>query len=422
MTASQDVTAVFTLLPVLHVDEVTFTGSVGLSWDDPNWANDTFESDGVPIGPPHWKYTENDPKPVAFIRNTRPGLNIKLAGNIPSCGAKLRATLTVDAVSIVYETQIVSTQLNLTADAGQPSLPNYVKKTGATLKIEMATAMLGGAYGPYIPLETCTWSANSSPVFLLYGTKTANPAPFTDVDFPFPISYELTVRRLDLLTQNVNSSNKRQIAERVAETIYGQAPGGGGANPDVPIWGHLDPPPRIECYSGKVLAGVGLYMLGIPRDDIETKNANGCCAYPSTDDAPLGCGYGSDCTDQEGPVTMCPDGVNCSLYEGDGSCHPAHPETVLGELYYAPKHCGWHLNFDGSEVENFFKIKNDDGTWYYITVYIYQPGVIGSGGVLDEADKVGRYCVMRLTNATNDQYWFKPGALDTMPTIGLPSL
>ncbi len=163
----------------------------------------------------------------------------------------------------------------------------------------------------------------------------------------------------------------------------------------------------LDCYSGKILCAGGLLMLGIPRDDIQTRNQDQeCMAMPSTDQT-SGPGFSSDCTDEEIPDGWCFWGSSCSEY-GDLGQHPKHPGP--GKPWEPESGENWALYFDGpSPGENFLKIYDDDDTWYYVTVVPPLPYPFAGGGTPGtNADKAGRYTIMNyVLQANGPQHWFR---------------
>jgi hypothetical protein len=237
-----------------------------------------------------------------------------------------------------------------------------------------------------------------------------------------------------MLINDIHGGSKWQLASKVAKNVDFEATHKNfsfGGCKGIPLWKLLDEtnPPlgqasgtgytRLECYSGKVLAATGLFMLGVPRNLLKSRIMDEkCVSHTSTDIVstwpnPL-VYYRSDCTLAEWPEEMCQGWEHpltdppfpCLLSTDYGTPHPAHPE-LIGGLPNTPGN-GWALSFEGeSPGENFFKIQDDDGRWGYVSVHLPHGPTEGSAGVGDELDKQGRYAIMWLSNASGFQWWSK---------------
>ena len=159
--------------------------------------------------------------------------------------------------------------------------------------------------------------------------------------------------------------------------------------------------------------------MGIQESRLRWKCSDGCQAYPSTDII-SGLVYNSDCTDIEEPQYYCASSLICGLTP---LLHPEH-------IYFSPlpgiphdsgacpaQNFQFVLRFGGggplggplgSTAENFFKIEELDGEWFYISVVPPNGPILGSINIGDELDKAGRYRMMKHAqgNGFGGQHWF----------------
>lgn len=230
-----------------------------------------------------------------------------------------------------------------------------------------------------------------------------------------PISTRLTVKRVNLLTSEMSSGDVVDTAMQIAKNIYKEARKDGyhyafGSCARIPLWRILDPVNaargngvggayrRLDCYSGKILAAIGLRMLGVEQDVLRTRNdTDGCCAYTSTDII-NGATYYSDCTHWEYPAEMCSDD-QCDYNVTYGTSHPQHcSSSTAGNTCTGtaePRSGGWVVGFAGnSPCENFLKVQADTGRWYYLSVCPACGPYPGSETLGDTEDMYGRYWIM----------------------------
>jgi hypothetical protein len=399
-------------------------------WDDPNWEDDAYASEGVPIPGPHYKNQSGvlpGSVPVALIRKSQPRIKVKFAGDSDAgmCG-RLRATLNVGTSTLEYEADVTTLETILTPKEGTQTLPDMIMNTTASVRFEISCD--NGA--TYVDLG----AAQFEKVFVLYGKPDVVFVFNPDHEFPaywtcekiadWVLSSRPTVKRLELLTKGHSEIERKKIGRKVTDLVFDEYSSGGdfGAPTEGALWGLLDPPRELDCYSGKVLVSHALMTIGFDRSWVRWRNVlYECLAYPSTD-SEQGSGYSTNCTDQEGPSEMCHDatcsGCTCGICKGlpwevGVDKHPAHDNQDQnlqydGEPYDKDVHYGWRLGFDGpSEVENFFKVQNDDGEWYYISVYFPAGPFLGSGTPGDNKDKAGRYAIISKSHAVSEQFWFK---------------
>ncbi len=414
------VTAVFAPVEVVGVtfqdDKYAPAGKersvVGMLWHDENWEDDPYGplpdgSNGVGVPLPHWEKIEFEKKsrPVCVIRQRAPQIAVKLNGSISGgtgCDMRLQGKWTIDGETLTYEQaddvgaggEII---LRVAQDDGQyvKTLPNDI--LNETAEIQWMLKINGVDW--HSPPST------ENRFFVILGepcSPSVAPALFDSWISHHSVSMAPTARRMNLLTDSAKTSHTTEIvADKIARKIGGQTNGahiGSGTK----YWDWVDQG-KLECYSGKIVAAAGCLMVGIPRLSIKTRNDDeGCVAYPSTDNN-SGPGYNSNCTNMEGPSKMC--GISGCTVVGD-SPHPKHSGKYKGEPFNNTKHNGFHLHYAGGPGENFFKVLGDSGVWYYQTVVLHKPRVVGSGATGNDADKRGRYEVYEDANPSGGgQSW-----------------
>ncbi len=218
-------------------------------------------------------------------------------------------------------------------------------------------------------------------LFVSHGQPTCDGSE--GLDSNSQMGEEPTVRRIDFLTDAANGLvGRHEIAVAVSDAISigFQAQ---GLPPKLPLWSILDDG-IYECVTGREMGAVGVMMLGISKNHLKWQCATGCGAYPSTDEITGGAGsymYYSDCTEPECPIDKT-DSTKKGQLCGINECTSTPP---------------YILRFtSNSPAENFFKIQDDDGKWYYLTVYPRnEDGPLGSSTPGDDMDKYARYQIMR---------------------------
>ena len=430
--ASSTVTAVMGAAPswpVLAQDpkalEITFEGGADvvpvLYWSGDSdatsydWTNDSFLDDGNEIFVPHYlaptSAGEDGDKPVAFIRNTKPDIKVKIGHGRLYCflNARLRATLSFagDTDEVVYEEDITfgaldeETVVNLSGAKASGNVPNKIMNTTTTLEWELSFD--GGITYDARLMSGIVFDD----AFVLYGKPNADAlrdinsfGTFVPRINGFDVGHTPTIARIDYFTHITHGLIlRKEIAESIAantsRTIkISAAP--------ICLW-DIVVLTKGECNSARTFAALGCAMLGISSSDLRWTCEQGCTAFPSTDST-AGLGYLSKCTVAEYPSVV-PPTANCSGID--------HPNGQCCTSYGV-----YSLRFGGSVAENFFKICSESGTWYYMPGWPYYKSFVGSIVFDDTWDRHGRYGIIDAFRDNNS--WYCQAWWDETPQTSVP--
>lgn len=370
MNNAKTVTAVFELADA-SISSVTFTSDHNMLYDN----DSNFEFDGNLIVEPEWVPSSSN-WPIVHTMNTKVALELSI--DMPDCVSG-GFTVTGTGNSLTFlGSAVASGSQTVVALESNELLPAYIDIVEEGIAW---TLTMNGAGGTTFDLGT----TGPHKVFVTYG-----PNNCLNSDSPFPSESKATIKRMEFLCSEAAGNSREFLdpviaAGQISAAIWAHHAPNGWAQVTGGLWKALDDG-VFECEAGRHLGACGMLILGEDRSDIQQSYALACHAYPSTDES-SGPGYNSDCTDAE---------------------------TRTDEFGL------WDLILEGNgPVENFFKIRAPAGAWWYIAVAPFKGPVQGSGGTGNDADKAGRYGIMK-DPPVYGQEWrltVPPGTIEAAPQL-----